>query len=128
MNNLNIHDIKSLTQIPDYSFFIFISLIIVALMIVIVLIYFIYKTFKNRDFKRRNSFEILKNIDLNDAKKSAYLITQHSRILVSNEKEEKLLNELIESLYQYKYKKNVSSINEESQQKFKTFMDLLNVK
>lgn len=123
-----LNDIKELEKIPDNSIFIFSFLIFLAILILTTLIFFLIKFFKNRKKSpRKIYFEILKNIDFSDSKKSAYVITKYSRLITTNEREKKLANELIEELEKYKYKKNVEKIDETIKAKFLVFMDSLDV-
>lgn len=128
MNELKIHDIKNLVEIPDISFYIFLTLCILAGLIILALLFFIYKFFKNRKNNRRKEyFRILKGLDFTNSKHTAYTITKYSRLLVSNEREEKLCLELIEELEQYKYKKDVNNLSVEAKSMFERFMDSLDV-
>lgn len=128
MNELKIHDIKNLVEIPDISFYIFLILCILAGLIILALLFFIYKFFKNRKNNRRKEyFQILKDLDFTNSKHTAYTITKYSRLLVSNEREEKLCLELIEELEQYKYKKDVNNLSVEAKSMFERFMDSLDV-
>ena len=123
-----LNDIKELEKIPNNSIFIFSFLIFLAILILTTLIFFLIKFFKNRKKSpRKIYFEILKNIDFSDSKKSAYVITKYSRLITTNEREKKLANELIEELEKYKYKKNVEKIDETIKAKFLVFMDSLDV-
>lgn len=123
-----LNDIKELEKIPDNSFFIFLALVLLGFIFLLILIFFIIKLIKNRKKSpRKIYFEILKNIDFLDSKKSAYTITKYSRLITSNEREKKLANELIESLEKYKYKKEIENIDDEIKAKFSVFMDSLDV-
>lgn len=128
MNELKIHDIKDLIQIPDISFYVFIALCLIIVLILLVLIFITYKYFKNKKKnKRKEYYKILKELDLKESKKSAYDISKYTRLLVSNEVEEKLFNELNEELEKFKYKKEVEPINDEVKILFGRFMDITNV-
>jgi len=128
MNELKIHDIKDLTQIPDISFYIFLSLSILAILIILILIFIIYKYFKNKNKnKRKEYYKILKEIDLNESKESAYKISKYTRLLVTNQREENLFNELNEELEKFKYKKEVEPLNDEVKILFGRFMDIIDV-
>ena len=123
-----LNDIKELEKIPDNSLFIFSALILLGFIFLLILIFFITKLIKNRKKNpRKIYFDILKNIDFSNSKKSAYTITKYSRLIVSNEREKKLAIELIESLEKYKYKKEVENIDNEVKGKFSVFMDSLDV-
>lgn len=128
MNEIKIHDIKNLTQIPDISFYIFLGLSILVFVILLVLIFIIYKYFKNKKKNRRKEYyKILKELDLKDSKQSAYNISKYTRLLVSNEREEKLFDELNEELEKFKYKKEVAPLNDEVRILFGRYMDIIDV-
>ena len=127
MNELKIHDIKALSTIPDISFYIFLLIIVLAISVLGLLIYLLFKYFKSRSNEKKIIFKQLQNMPLNNAKQDAYIITKKGRKLISNDREEKLFEELIEELNQYKYKKNVQSMHKHTQEKFRRFMDALDV-
>lgn len=123
-----LNDIKELEKIPDNSLFIFLAIVFLGLIFLLILIFFISKLIKNRKKSpRKIYFEILKDVDFSDSKKSAYTITKYSRLIASNDREKKLANELIESLEKYKYKKETEEIDNEIKAKFSVFMDSLDV-
>lgn len=123
-----LNDIKELEKIPDNSIFIFALLVFLGFLVLLSIIFLIIKFFKNRKKSpRKIYFEILKQIDFENSKKSAYLITKYARLVASNEREKKLANELIDELEKYKYKKNVENINNEIKNKYSIFMEALDV-
>lgn len=128
MNEIKIHDIKNLSQIPDISFYIFLGLSILAIVILLILIFIIYKYFKNKKKNRRKEYyKILKALDLQESKQAAYDISKYARLLISNEREEKLFDELNEELEKFKYKKEVESLNDEVRILFGRYMDIIDV-
>lgn len=128
MENIKIHDIKSLVEIPDFSIYIYILLISVALFLVLLVLFLIYKIIKNRkkDF-RKEYYKILEEIDFQDSKQCAYTITKYTRLLAVSQREKKLAEELIDELEQYKYKKDVKEIDEDVKILFSRFMDSVDV-
>ena len=123
-----LHDIKELEKIPDNSIFVFSTLIFFAILILLIILFFLIKFIKNKKQNpKKQYFEILKNIDFNDSKSFAYIFTKYSRLIVSNEREKKLANELIDELEKYKYKKDVEKIDEKTKAKYSIFMDSLDV-
>lgn len=128
MENIKIHDIKSLVEIPDFSIYIYILLISVAIFLVLLVLFLIYKIIKNRkkDF-RKEYYKILEEIDFQDSKQCAYTITKYTRLLAVSQREKKLAEELIEELEQYKYKKDVKEIDEDIKILFSRFMDSVDV-
>ncbi|WP_428025742.1 hypothetical protein [Arcobacter sp.] len=127
MNELKINGLKELETIPDISFYMFLLLITVCIIITSLLIYLIYKFFKNRKNPRKQYYEILKNIDLNNTKTAAYEITKYTKMLAHNERELKLADELISMLEEYKYKKEVKKFENDVIQKYELFMENIDV-
>ena len=123
-----LHDIKELENIPDNSIFIFSILVFAGIILILTIIFLFIKYFKNRKVSdRKTYFNILKNIDFDDSKKAAYIITKYSRLIANNDREKKLANELIEELEFFKYKKSVNKIDKLTKAKYSTFMEILDV-
>lgn len=126
--DIKLHDIKDLVQIPDNSIFIFALLVFVVLITVFLLVLLIIKLIKNRKRNlRKEYFKTLENLDFKESKQAAYLITKYVRILAKSEREKKIAYELIEDLHEYKYKKEVKNISEKTKAKLSTFMDIVDV-
>lgn len=124
-----IHDIKDIVKIPDNSIFIYYGLVIFATIVALTLIIFIIKYFKNKKTNQRKIyFDILKDIEFNDSKKDAYVITKNLRLLVKDEREKILANELINELEKYKYKKDVANIDINVKNKLTTLLGIIDVK
>lgn len=128
MNELKIFDIKPLEQIPDYSFYIFCSIILLIVFIVCYLVYLVYKKFFNKKkTEKQLALEILKEIDLNNSKASAYAISKYGFFFKDDERCKKLYDELNETLEKYKYKKDVDSFDTHTKEQFRRFMDAIDV-
>jgi len=126
---LKIHDIKDIVKIPDNSIFIYFALILLSIILALSIIILIIKYFKNKkENKRKIYFNILKDIEFKDSKKDAYTITKYLRLLVLEDREKRLVNELINDLEIYKYKKEVSNINTNTKNKLTTLLDILDVR
>ena len=129
-NQLQINDIKTIVEIPDYSIYIYYGLMLLALSILVALIYFVYNYFKSR----KNSLEkqyvmILKNIDLTNQKESAYTISKYGRLLVKEERQQRLFEELHHSLEEFEYKKIIDKeIPNTIKLKYETFLESLDVR
>ncbi|MFV0561841.1 hypothetical protein [Malaciobacter mytili] len=128
MNELKINDIKDLVIIPDYSFFIYTFLLIIATFAAIIILFLIVKKFLNR---KKTAYELaiinLKNIDLENSKTASYLITKYAKEVLNDDRSKKLYYELLESLENYKYKKEVSKFDKKTLEQFRRFMDSLDV-
>lgn len=128
MNQLQIHDIKELSDIPDISFYLFIALSLLGFVLILILLFLIYTYFKNRTKnKRKDYFKYLKELDLKESKKAAYDISKYTRLLATSEIEKKLCDELNEELEKFKYKKEVDPLSDEVKILFGRFMDTIDV-
>jgi len=106
-------DIKGLLVVEDYTLYIFIVLVIICLILLFLLVK------KLMQYKRVPSLEKvakkeLKNIDLDDSKSSAYLISKYGYLFSE---------ESFEYLEGYKYKKEVTNFSTEDLEKIKRFLD-----
>jgi hypothetical protein len=128
-NQLQINDIKTIVEIPDYSIYIYYGLIILAISLLIATLYFIYNYFKSKkNSLEKKYFTILKNIDLNNQKNSAYTISKYGRLLVKEERQQRLFEELHHSLEEFKYKKNIDKeIPNTIKLQYETFLESLDV-
>ena len=127
---LEIHDIKPIVQIPDFTIYIYYGLIVTSFLFFLVILYFIFKLFKKKEIsKEKEYFIILNNIDFNDTKKSSYLISKYGRLLAKSEREKRLIDDIHHSLELYKYKKTIKSeMSPELKNQLNIFMDSLDVK
>ena len=116
-NEIQLHDIKPLIEIQEYSFYYFSALIALAVLILIGLLYLGWRWFANRNkFDiRAEHLALLKKIDFNNAKSDAYKITLYGATFKNDsERHERAYQELVEKLEDYKYKKSVASFSDES--------------
>jgi len=128
MNEIEIHDIKQLVDIPDFSLYIYLTLWILGVILFCIIIFLLFKYFKYRKKnKRKHYYKILKELDLNDSKNSAYIITKYARLLAISQRDKKLSSELIEELESFKYKKEVEPLSDEVKILFGRFMDNVDV-
>jgi len=128
MEELKIHDIKQLVDIPDLSLYLYMLLWIIGSLLFFILIFILIKLILNRKkSKKKSYYKILKNIDLKDSKKAAYDITKYARLISQSDREKKLCAELIEQLENYKYKQNVEPLSDDFKIIFGRFMDSVDV-
>lgn len=127
---LEIHDIKPIVQIQDFTIYIYYGLIVASFLFLLFIVYFIYKFFKNKTVSNdKEYFAVLKNIDFNNTKESSYLISRYGRLLAKSEREKRLIDDIHNSLEVYKYKKNIDKeISIDIKNQFSIFMDSLDVK
>lgn len=110
-------DIKGLMEIPDYSLYIFIAIILISLVILFLLVKMFFSRKKNISPIKIAKKE-LKNLDFGNSKMSAYILSKYGPTL----KEEDF-----SYLEKYKYKKETMEFSKEDLEKIKRFLDELNV-
>ena len=126
---LEIHDIKPIVKIPDFSIYLYYGLILISFLLIILIGYFIYKYFTGKkNTKEKLYYQNLKNIDFTNSKDSAYSISLYGRLLAKNERQIRLFEELNNSLEEFKYKKTVDkNIPLEIKTKYDIFLESLDV-
>ena len=112
-----IKDIKPNVEIVDYYFLAFIVLMVISIIAVII---FLLKR------KKTKKFNLLKDLDFNDAKKTAYDFTLLARNFV-NENNQKEYEEIVKMLEKYKYKKEVPPLDNEVKEKIISFLKDIDV-
>ena len=119
-------DIKPLLEIPDNSFYLYWGLILLAALIVLVLVYFVgKKLLERRKINLAKGYlEKLKAIDWHDTKKSAYDATHYARLLATDERRKELFSQLEPLLEQYKYKKEVNEVDQDTLNRFNLYMQV----
>ncbi len=124
--NMTIRDIKPLIEIPDNSFYIYWGLIIFSLFLIISIIFFlILNWWRVRKINLAKGYvEKLKEINWKDTKASAYSATYYSRLLATDDRRQKLFEQLNPMLDKYKYKKKVDSIDDETMKYFNLFVQV----
>jgi len=129
-NEIQLHDIKPLMEIQEYSFYYFLALVSLAVVITLGLLYLLFRWFKNRNkFNiRAENLKLLKTIKFTDPKKNAYDITFYGATFKDDsERHLKAFLELVEALEEYKYKKSVASFNEDVKHKHELYLGLIDV-
>lgn len=126
---IDIHDIKPIVEIPDISIYFYYGLIVLLITLGSIVLFFIYKFFKpKKRSEEYKYYEILRNIDFKNTKKTAYDISKYGRLLAKDERQKRLILELVELLSIYKYKKETKSkISNEIETKFQIFMESIDV-
>jgi len=121
-----LRDIKPLLEIPDSSYYIYWGLIDFAIFLVVAIVFFVAKKlWDNRKINLAKGYlEALKKIDWQDTKKSAYEATQYARLLATDERRKELFSQLEPLLEQYKYKKEVNEVDQDTQNKFNLYVQV----
>ena len=121
-----LRDIKPLMEIPDSSYYIYWGLIIfVSLLAVGILFFVVKKLWDNRKVNLQKGYlEAIKRVDWVESKKSAYEATHYARLLATDERRQELFSQLEPKLEQYKYKKEVGEIDDETQKLFNLYVQV----
>jgi heme/copper-type cytochrome/quinol oxidase subunit 1 len=127
---IKIHDIKPIVEIPDLSVYLYYGLVLLFMIVTCTIIYFIYKFFKPKvKTQEMKWYEILENIDFSTPKQAAYDISKYGKYLAKEERQIYLIEELIEELSCYKYKrKTPDTFSQNTKNKLNIFMDTLDVR
>ncbi|HIC42740.1 MAG TPA: hypothetical protein EYO73_00115 [Sulfurimonas sp.] len=128
MQDIPLHDIKPLVEVPDNSLIILIILagVILSLVLISLAIWAWTKFKKIKEVNLRKVYlEKIHDIDTSDAKQAAYEISEYARYIVKTDKEKSFLDDLDKRLAQYKYKKEVQALDEETLAHFQVFLEVL---
>ena len=124
--NEQLRDIKPLLEIPDSSYYIYWGLISLAIFLIVAILFFLAKKlWENRKINLAKGYlESIKKIDWNDTKKSAYEATHYARLLATDERRKELFSQLEPLLEQYKYKKEVDEVDQDTKNKFNLYVQV----
>ena len=127
---IKIHDIKPIVEIPDFSLYLYYGLILLVIIMICLLIYGLYKFLKPKvKTQEMYWYEELQKLDFNNIKQTAYDISKYGRYLAKEERQIRLIDELTDELSSFKYKKEIpSELTQEIKNKFRIFMDTLDVR
>lgn len=104
-------DIKGLVEVPDYSLWILLSIVIFVIFFIILIIY-LYKNKRRR--KKKPTFEQiarknLKEIDFSNTKNTVYTFSENFQYFI-NEENKEAFKKLQKELEAYKYKKDIDEL------------------
>ncbi len=123
-----LRDIKPLVEIPDNSIYLYYGLISIAVIFVSIVIYLTVRWIlsQRKVNKAKEYLESLNSITWSSPKKAAYSITHYGRLLATDERREKLFEQLVPMLDEYKYKKEVSKVAPEIKEQFELYKKVCN--
>ncbi|MGB5867987.1 MAG: hypothetical protein WBG69_08975 [Arcobacteraceae bacterium] len=126
---IQIHDIKPIVKIPDFSIYLYYGAIVVSILLLFMIIYFLFKFFKPKAKSiEYEYYQKLQNLDLLNIKQSAYDISKYGKLLAKDERAKRLIDEIDDLLEPYKYKKDIpTQFSTQIQTKFKIFMESVDV-
>ena len=128
--DIPLHDIKPIVEVQEYSLYYFTALSLIALFLVSALGYLLYKWFQKRNAfnLRKENYRLLRSLDLNNTKESAYLITSLGATFKDDSPRHKEMYEnLINRLEEHKYKKEVGEFGKETLGYIELYKEMIDV-
>jgi len=128
--NIELHDIKPLVEIQEYSFYYLLGISLVVISVVFAIIFFAYKWYQNRSRfnQRANNLKIINALDFKDTKHSAYTITMLGAIFKDDSpRHQEMYDNLTKRLQEYKYKKEVAGFDDEVKGYIELYKSMLDV-
>ena len=122
-----LRDIKPLLEIPDMSYYLYIGFFVFIGLILLGVLFFIIKKFwlDRKENMRKVYFQELKEINWESVKESAYRVTYLGRELAIDDRSRDIYRELVPMLEQYKYRKEVPQVDDETIQQYNLLVHVL---
>jgi hypothetical protein len=116
-NEIELHDIKPILEIQEYSLYYFLGLVGFLILLSLAIAYLLHLWLKKRKaFNiRKEHKKLLFSLELSDAKKAAYDITFYGATFKNDTPRNlEIYNNLCSKLEEYKYKKYVNTLDEDT--------------
>ena len=116
MQDIELHDIKTIVEIQEYSFFYLLGVVSITFFVVLALAYLIIRYIKNKNTynKRAEHFNMMFSQDLSKTKEAAYAITHFGLIFRDDSPRHfEMYENITKRLESYKYKKEVDTFDDE---------------
>ncbi len=122
-----LRDIRTLEEIPDVSFYLFVIMIVVGVLLVVGIAIMIGRHFRKRhgDLTRQEVLKRLENITFDNPKDAAYKITKYGRYLAKEERSQKLFVQLEKKLLKYKFTPTPPAFDDDTIGEFHLFLESL---
>ena len=118
------NEIELIVQIESNSFYYFLGLIFLSILVIILLFKLGKWIWKHRKSEKKEILYTLNNLDWTNSKETAYKITKYGK-QISEDRGQKLLDDLIIELEKYKYRRNSEEISDEVKAKFQIFLGVV---
>lgn len=124
MEQLQLHDIKGFVEIPDNSIYYFYTLLFFSVIALVLAIFFLIKYLKReKAIKLQEVYlEHLKDIDLSQSKKSAYILSKYGELLDKDDAQAQIYQQLLAKLDNYKYQKEVPDLSHADKELIEQFL------
>ena len=130
MDRLPLHDIKTIVDIQEYSFYYLLGVSAIFIILLVGIVYLLIRWYKNKNSynKRKDYLKTLKSLDLNDSKKAAYAITFYGSVFKDDSpRHQEMFKNITQRLEPYKYKKVVDKIDKETLGYIELYKEMLDV-
>jgi short subunit fatty acids transporter len=121
-------DIKPLLEIPDYSYYLYFSLLTLFVFFILLLMFFLIRWWlkpKKMEMKEIY-FSRLKSVDWSDSKKAAYEVTFVGRVLsLEDSRIKEMYQQLLPHLEAYKYRPKVEKVDNETLNKYTLLVHII---
>jgi len=127
---IQIHDIKPLIEIEEYSLYYLLGLSALVILLACGVAYLAYKWYKKRKaFNiRKEHKKLLSALNFKDTKKSAYAITFYGATFKDDSpRHVEMFQNLTQRLEDYKYKKSVEKFDKDTLGYIELYKDMLDV-
>ncbi|MDD5406667.1 MAG: hypothetical protein PHE73_06990 [Sulfurovaceae bacterium] len=124
-----LRDIKPYLAYNEWLYWTMTILGMLALLIFIGIVWWsISKWLLSREHNiRKKYFQAIKSVDWSNPKRAAYSITYYGRLLAKDARSAEIFDQLEPMLQEYKYKKDVPSVNDETLSHYNLFIQVLDV-
>lgn len=119
-----LRDIRALEPIDDISLYLFVIALVFVSLIIGSLLYALYKGIKKKRDKnlRKKVLQKLKDIEFDDPKDAAYKISKYARYLATDERSQRMLEQLLPKLEKYKFIKNAPEFDDDTVNYYNLFL------
>ena len=127
---IQLHDIKPILEVQEYSLYYFVALILLVFFLLLGFAYIFYKNFKakKRFSLRKEHHERLKLLDLSKTKDAAYSISLYGQTFKNDSLRHTEMYENIQSkLESYKYKKSVEAFDANTLKSIELYRGMIDV-
>ena len=129
-NEIQLHDIKPLLEVEEYSFYYFLGLSGLGVLVLALLVYGLYVFYKRskRVSTRKLYKKKLESLKNEDTKETAYALSIYGAIFEDDSPQHKeVFSKLKDKLSGYKYQKNVENFDNETLECIELYKGMLDV-
>jgi len=130
MQDIELHDIKTIVEIQEYSLFYLLGTIFIAILVLLALVYLVMRYIKNKNAynKRVEHFKLMASQDLSKTKEAAYAITHFGLTFRDDSPRHfEMYENLTKRLERYKYKKEVETFDDEVKSYIELYRGMIDV-